>query len=189
MRLNVIFRDSIDPQIFARFTEGKNWVFQGAYPAVESAPAEVVWATPAGVGVHLIEDEALDLMYLSIENYSVKGTSPEAVQSALNLVTEEFDTISTQELVDLYYAEPDWNARVLALMMIAAAAGEDSTPGICQVIKHGIGFDQPDVRKAAAIASMYTPWPDLKAAISAAANSDSDEQVRDLASMSLLNFK
>ncbi|MFK4210012.1 hypothetical protein [Streptomyces sp. NPDC030920] len=189
MRLNVIFRDSIDPQIFARFAEGQNWAFQGTYPAVESAPAEMVWATPAGVGLHLVEDGALDLIYLSIENYSIKGTSPEAVRSTLNSVTGEFDTIPTQELIDLYYAEPDWNARVLALMMIAAAAGEDFTPGICQVIKHGIRFDQPDVRKAAAIASMYAPWPDLKDAISAAANSDSDEQVRALASMSLLNFK
>ncbi|GAA3478688.1 HEAT repeat domain-containing protein [Streptomyces yanii] len=188
MRLNVIFRDSIDPQLFAGFAEGQKWVFQGSYPATESAPAEMVWAAPTGVGLHLIEDEALDLIYLSIENYSIKGTSPDDVQSALNSVSEEFETISAQELIDLYYAEPDWNARVLTLTMIAAAAGEDFTPGICQVIKHGIRFEQPDVRKAAAIASMYAPWPDLKATIEAAARSDSDEQVRDLAAMSLLNF-
>ncbi|MEU9315741.1 hypothetical protein [Streptomyces sp. NPDC048295] len=189
MRLNVIFRDSIDPQTFARFAEGQHWVFQGTYPAAESAPAEWVWATPAGAGLHLIEDEALDLIYLSVENYSIKGTSPDAVRSTLNSISREFETISTQELIDLYYAEPEWNARVLTLMMIAAAAGEDFAPDICQVIEHGIRFHQPDVRKAAAIASMYAPWADLKAAISAAASNDSDEQVRDLASMSLLNFK
>ncbi|MET9555554.1 hypothetical protein [Streptomyces sp. NPDC006645] len=187
MRLNMVFRDAIDPQDFADFAEEVQWVFHGAHPAVESAPAELTWATPAGVGVHLIEDEVLGLIYLSIENYSIEGVSERDLIEASRLVSGAFETIDARELIGLYHGESEWNGKVVALMMVAAVAGEYS-PGICEVVGAGLESQNVDVRRAAAIASMYTPWEDLKGVVETVADRDPDDQVRDLAATSLLNF-
>lgn len=187
MRLNLVFRDAIDPQDFVDFAEEAQWVFHGAHPAVESAPAELTWATPAGAGIHLVEDEVLSLIYLSIENYSIEGASESDLMEASRLISGTFQTIDAQELIDLYYGEREWSGKVIALMMVAAVAGEYSR-GICEVVKEGLESQNADVRRAAAIASMYTPWEDLKAVVEAVANGDPDARVRDLAAASLLNF-
>ncbi|WEV28890.1 HEAT repeat domain-containing protein [Streptomyces sp. 71268] len=187
MRLNMVFRDEIDPQELANFAEQKQWIFHGSYPATESEPAELTWASPTGVGIHLIEDEVLDLIYLSIESDSIKGTREGDLREVARSISERFETIEPQELLDLYHSEPDWNGKVLALMLVAAVAGEYST-GISEAVKSGFSSQSSDVRKAAAIASMYTPWSDLREIVEAVSRSDPDDQVRNLAATSLANF-
>ncbi|MFJ2074767.1 hypothetical protein ACIOGW_06220 [Streptomyces anulatus] len=187
MRINVVFRDAIPPQDFAEFAKESQWLFHGAHPATDSAPAELTWSTPAGAGVHLIEDEALCMIYISIENYSIEGVLERDLQEAVDIISERFEAIELQELVDLYHSVSDWNEKVLALMMVAAAAGEPSEE-ICTVVKDGLRSPNSDVRKAAAIASMYTPWDDLKMLVEIVAESDPDENTRDLAAASLANF-
>lgn len=187
MRFNLVFRDAIDPQDFTAFAEEQKWTFQGIHPAAESAPEEAVWATPTGVGVHLIDDEALGLIYVSLENYSIQGTRESDLREASQSVSKRFGTIPPQELVDLYHAEPDWNGKVLALMMMAASAGEFDA-NICEAIEGGLKSPNADVRSAAAIGSMYTPWDELRELVDSVSIRDPDDRVRDLAAMSLLNF-
>ncbi|MFE1479419.1 HEAT repeat domain-containing protein [Streptomyces fimicarius] len=187
MRINVVFRDAISPRDFFEFTNETQWPFHGAHPATESAPAELTWSTPAGAGIHLIEDEALGIIYISIENYSIEGVLERDLQEAADIISERFEAIEPEELVDLYHSVSDWNEKVLALMMVAAAAGEQSEE-ICTVVKDGLRSSNPDVRKAAVIASMYTPWDDLKILVEIVAESDPDENTRDLAAASLANF-
>lgn len=188
MRLNVLFRDAILPQDFADFAENKHWVFHGHYPAMESAPAELAWATPTGAGIHLIEDDVLRLTYLSIENDSIQSTCESDLREASLSVAETFETIEAQELIDLYYRELEWSGKVVTLMMVAAVAGGEYSPGISEVVKKGMGSESSDVRRAAAICSMYTPWEPLKETVEAVAARDPDDQVRELAATSLLNF-
>ncbi|MFE4829914.1 hypothetical protein [Streptomyces sp. NPDC056672] len=156
--------------------------------AISGAPAELTWVTPEGVGVHLIEDENLDLTYLALENTSIRGASDYDLLEVRRSISAEFETIEIRELIDLYRQAPEWNAKVLILMMLAAATQEDHSSSICTVIEDGIKFHQADVRRASAIASMYTPWPELQPVIESAATRDPDQQVRDLAAASLLNF-
>ncbi len=75
------------------------------------------------------------------------------------------------------------------LMMIAAAAPEQPSTEAAQAVKAGLEHEKPDVRKAAAIASMYTPWPILVPVLRAVADADPDGQARGLALAALSNVE
>ncbi|MEV4110577.1 hypothetical protein [Nonomuraea sp. NPDC049695] len=187
MRLNLVFRDAVEIPVLAGFAERHDWAFQGHHPAGDSSPEELVWATPSGVGVHLVDDEVLGIAYLVMENDSISGVADMDVRDARQEVSAWFEVVESSELVELYRGAPEWNARVLLLMMLAATASEYS-PDVHDVIKDGLVSAHLDVRRAAVIASMYTPWDSLRESVESIARSDSDEQLLDLAEMALTNF-
>ncbi|MFI7154340.1 hypothetical protein ACIBO2_56300 [Nonomuraea sp. NPDC050022] len=134
-----------------------------------------------------MDDEVLGIAYLVLENDSVSGVPGVAVHHAYQEVSAGFEVVESGELVELYDGAPEWNARVLLLMMLAATASEYS-PDVSGVIRDGLVSAHLDVRRAAVIASMYMPWDPLRESVKSIARSDSDEQLRDLAEMALTNF-
>ncbi|MGW5230780.1 hypothetical protein ACWEQU_00420 [Streptomyces nodosus] len=187
MRLNLVFRVSVEISVFSSFAQRCDWVFQGHHPGDDSSPEELAWSTPGGVGVHLVDDVVLGFTYLVMENDSIPDVPDVYVRNTRREVAAGFDVVESSELVELYWGAPEWNAKVLLLMMLAATASEYSSD-IFNVVKDGLASNNSDVRRAALIASMYTPWGPLRESVERIARSESDEQLRDLAEMALTNF-
>ncbi len=95
MRMNLVFRDTIDPRDLSRFADSHGWTFQGHHPAVKGAPEELTWVTPAGVGAHLVNDEALGILYLVLENTSLAAATSHDVHAIADEMTEGALTLST----------------------------------------------------------------------------------------------
>ncbi|MFD4157080.1 hypothetical protein ACFWR4_30575 [Streptomyces hydrogenans] len=187
MRANLVFRNAIDVASFEDFAQRRGWVFQGHHPPTESSPEEIVWATEKRVGVHLVDDEVLAITYLVLESESVSGATSHDVLRVYDAVAGSFGVIESHELVDLYFGAPEWNSKVLVLMMLAAAASSPS-PMISSVIEDAFASEVSEVRRAAAIAAMYAPWDTLRGSVEHAARSDTDAETRELAEMALANF-
>jgi hypothetical protein len=152
----------------------RGWKYHDMVGADEDQAFEKVWLTPDGrTGIHWLEDPVLDLNYVVIE-----GDGQDAIAREIE---EAVPTYSREELRRMVERAEDWDDLMDALQHAAAAAPPEFDLETFGWFERAFAHEHPTVRKMAVISTAYPAWPEFRALLAEAADSDPDEEVREVA--------
>ena len=148
----VLLDKSVARDDFQTMAYDAGWHLENIIRAAKDRPAEVIWLTNEGDSVHFIYDDMLGMPYALSEGRGRRRLA-EYIRSKL-------PTISTEEVIREARKAKGPKARVNALHHVAAvAAGASFNKQLFDLIKNGFEDDEPEVRRAAVLATGYAEWP------------------------------
>ncbi len=83
----------------------------------------------------------------SLENTSIGVAITHDVHAVVDEIRGAFEFVNVGELTALFHEVSEWNAKVLLLLMIAAAAPERPSADVVRAFKVGLGHESLEVRK------------------------------------------
>lgn len=162
------------------FVAGLNdWSHVGSIGPNENS-FERRWQTPDETYVTFVQDLNFQVQYLSID-----GPSADTWEQFAH---EKFSTLDLPRIVALSRQATSKPDRISALYYIGVAGSGEYDPGAGAVLREALADPDPDLRRAAIFAALYTGWPEIRPLLERARDHDDDSAVRELAAGALASL-
>jgi len=182
---NLVLRTFPGKGIVEEYADSQGWQIMGFNEAdgKRGQPYQVLWYIEQATVIYLTEDEIARTSYATINSGSLELAKRYAAEARLGLnawadteLLQEFDNAQEAQRVGR------------ALLRLGIAAPEEFDNEFFSRISEG--FSNPDlrVRNVAIWACTYSPWPQYRSRLEQIAETDSAEELRERALLTLEAF-
>lgn len=149
----VLFKEAVDYSQFERFARSLSWSMVEEHPGDEETPEHISWLTPDGTTVMILFDDVLNLSYVS-----VVGDNATAAETALR---QHFSSFDWAEAATRFGEATSADEKIRSLSVLAVTAPQEFEELPYNAIRTALEDDEPGVRSAAVVATIYARWAEF----------------------------
>ncbi|MFE7574222.1 hypothetical protein ACFU5Z_05750 [Streptomyces sp. NPDC057521] len=180
--MRLLPKTRIEPDDFALICESHDWAFHERTENTDTGEARYSWLSQnAATRITYVYDPILNLPYIetTASGYAEEPGTQGQVDGELRGAIQQLTGREALALFD--QCGMDSACQVKILHLVAASAPDEFDEFFFQRFTEILGTEQEDVRSMALIAALYMPWPQILPVIETLAESDSSEDIRNLA--------
>lgn len=171
--LRLVLAPDVSDEDVSRLAGREDWLLQRIDPGDEESPFEKVWITgDERSSIHYLLDPMHDIPYLTVRG--------ERETELLQAIRDGLPVLEGEQLAKGFdAADGKWD-KVDALYRIGLGAPLTKDDALLQRLDQGFRDEEFDVRVAAALASFFAGWPELRERLERL-REDDNEEVREAA--------
>ncbi|MEH2039430.1 HEAT repeat domain-containing protein [Nostoc sp.] len=177
----IIVKDAVSLEQVNALAWSENWSLLDFNPRTETSPYNKIWITQdEQTGIHYIEDFLINIRYFLVE-----GKNQEQI---IAKISSSIDTYDEKEIFEMAENAVNQDNYIRAIYHIAILARQTYNPKIFEIFNSAFTHADPEVRKAAILATVAIGWKEFRETLQGLQVNDPDLNVRERAHRTLQNL-